>query len=469
MYVIYTSGSTGRPKGVIVEHRALLSFTVAYRRAFDLGPGDRMLQFSALTFDMSQGEIFAGLCAGATLVLVPYGVSTPEDLETLVRDQEITFVSLSPAMLALVAPGPYPALRKIQSGGDVLPAEVVARWWAPDRLMINMYGPTEATVACTGSVLRAGTGRSGAPPIGTPMVDRQMYVVDRHDELVPSGVPGELLIGGDEGLARGYLNLPELTAERFVPDPFRPGLRVYRSGDLVRWTVDGELEFLGRLDSQVKVNGIRIELEEIESVLLRHPAVAMAAVAVRPDVRGEKRLVGYVAPAGRDGPAPDELRRHAAGQLPDSMVPSVWVTLPALPLTTARKVDRTALPDPGPAWSGDPNGPVPPATATEHAVAEILAEVLAVPTVSVTSGFFDLGGTSMDAMRVVSRINKRFGTRMNVRSLYGNASARAIAADVDTVAQAADVDTVARAARAAGGSGAADGARRAARTGAGTR
>lgn len=431
VYALYTSGSTGRPKGVLLEHRALLSFAYAYSQAFDLGPGDRMLQFSALSFDMSHGEIFAGLVSGATLVLVPVEDGTPDGISAMIADREVTFVSLSPAMLALVNAGPYPHLRKIQSGGDVLPAETVNRWNQPHRRMINMYGPTETAVACTGHVCDSSRPYQTAPPIGVALRDRRMYVVDRWDRLVPRGVPGELLIGGDEGVARGYLNSPDLTEARFVADPFHPDSRVYRSGDLVRWTAGWELEFLGRIDAQVKINGIRIEVEEIEAVLLKHPGVAMAAVAAHPDPAGGKRLVGYVAPVDGDELTVRMVRGYLGEHLPEYMVPTAWVFMDRLPLTTARKVDRAALhaPDPGELQADEEF--IAPVTPTEVAIAEAFAEVLGRDRVAAEDNLFDLGGGSLHAMRVVSRLNKSFGIRLNLRVLYGSATVRALGKLVD--------------------------------------
>lgn len=436
-YVLYTSGSTGRPKGVLIEHRALISFVESYRRRFAITPDDRMLQLAALAFDMSQGEIFSALVSGATLVQVPGNVGrSPDALADLMRAEEVTYICFSPAMLSLVEPGPYPHLRKIMAGGEALPAETVNRWNRPGRRLLNVYGPTEAAVGCTDYECPHEP-CTAAPPIGRPHPDRRVYVVDRYDELVPRGVPGELLIGGDEGLARGYLDRPDLTAQRFVPDPFHPGGRVYRSGDLARWNADDQLEFLGRLDNQVKLRGLRIELEEIESVLLAHPQVEMAAVAVRPGLGGDPRLVGYVTAAGATAPTAAALAEHAATRLPEYMVPPQWVVLDRFPLTTARKIDRAALPAPDPEPSADGPGDAA-ATPTERRVAAVVAEVLDVGSVSVTDGFFQAGGSSLQAMRVIGRLNKEFGVALTMRSLYGTGGVRAVAATVDGMLAADD-------------------------------
>ena len=428
-YVLYTSGSTGKPKGVLLEHRALRSFIESYRRIFDLVPEDRMLQLAALPFDMSHGEILAGLSAGATLILVdPEAGASPDALSALMRSQRASYICMSPAMLALVDGGPYQDLRKIMAGGEAVPAEVVNKWNIAGRRLINVYGPTEAAVGCTSYECPHLEWRS-APPIGAPFPDRRMYVVDKWGNLLPRGVPGELLIGGGEGLARGYLNQPERTAAAFTDDPFTTGGRIYRSGDLVRWNRDDQLEFIGRIDSQIKLRGLRIELEEIESALLAHADVAMAAVAPRPDQRGEQQLVGYVTARGGREPDPAELRRHLATWLPDYMIPAAWVVMDRLPLTTARKVDRAALP--APVFPDGTDEFVSPATPTEQQVAAIFAEVLDRAQVSAADSFFDIGGNSLQAMRVIGRITKSFGVKIKLRTMFSGSSVQALAAGID--------------------------------------
>jgi amino acid adenylation domain-containing protein len=429
-YVLYTSGSTGQPKGVQIEHRALVCFLQAYHRTFSFARHDRMLQLPAITFDMSQGEIWAALTVGATLVLVSHdeGLS-PEAVVSLIREQRVTYAGLSPAMLSLLDAGPYPDLRYVMCGADALPGEAVNKWNLPGRRFVNLYGPTEAAVACTEYECEHVTWRSG-PPIGRPEFNRLLYVVDPAGNLVPRGVPGELMIGGDEGLARGYLNQPELTGEKFVPDPFRPTGRVYRSGDMVRWTADWQIEFLGRIDNQVKLHGLRIELGEIEAALLTHERVRMAAVLLRADPRGDKHLVGYYT-ADDAAPTPAELRRHLGDLLPNYMVPTAWVALPTFPLTAARKIDRRALPEPEYATTSAERERVDPSTATEQAIADIVALVLAAEYVGADASFFGIGGSSLQAMRAISRINKTFGIKANIRLLYGDTPVSAIATAVD--------------------------------------
>jgi amino acid adenylation domain-containing protein len=431
-YVLYTSGSTGKPKGALIEHRALMSYLTSFVAMFELRPGDRMLQFASLSFDLSQAEIFSALTTGATLVLAKQDtLLSPEALSDLVRRERVTYIGAPPAMLALLEPEPYPELRNVLVGGEAFPGALVNKWNLPGRRFVNGYGPTEATIGCTMYACEKAVWRS-SPPIGGPLLHRRLYVVDGHGNLLPQGVPGELLIGGDEGLARGYLHRPELTAERFIPDPFRSEGRVYRSGDLVRWTSELELEFVGRVDTQVKLRGLRIELEEIEAVLATHPAVARPAVTLREDARGDKRLVGYIVADG-DQPSVAELRAHLEQSVPGYMVPAAWVFLDALPLSPTGKVQRSALPAPSAARAEDERETIPPSTPTEQRLAEIFADVLAlsVSVVGADGDFFLLGGNSLQAMRVISRAHQSFAVEVGVRSLYGASTVAALARHID--------------------------------------
>ena len=434
-YVLYTSGSTGTPKGVMIAHRAVSFFCEAYRRRFDFGPQDRLLQLPALNFDMSQGEIWTAFLVGGTVVAVsPEDAQSPEALTALLRDQRVTYAGLPPAMQSVMDPGPYPDLKYVMGGAEVLPPELVNKWNLPGRRYLNLYGPTECAIGQTDYEVEHITWTT-PPPIGRPQLNRQVYVVDRSNNLVPKGVHGELLIGGAEGgLARGYLNQPEMTAEKFITDPFDPTSKVYRSGDLVRWSETGQIEFLGRIDNQVKLRGLRIELGEIENALQSHPGVLRAVVVMRPDRQGENRLVGYYTSVGEQ-PGSDELRRHLAESLPEYMVPTAWVALDAFPMNNdGWKINRNALPEP--VDGGDGRDFVAPGTPTETEVAQIFAEVLGLPQVGAEDSFFDIGGNSLQALRAVSRINKSFKIRISVRLLYGNAALSAISKVVDELVEA---------------------------------
>jgi amino acid adenylation domain-containing protein len=431
-YVLYTSGSTGTPKGVMIRHRGVSLFADGYRRTFGFGPQDRLLQLPSLTFDMSQGEFWTGFLVGATVVAAsPDEALSPEALAALMRDQRVTYAGLNPAMLSVIDAEPYPALKYIMGGAEVLPPELVNKWNVPGRTFVNLYGPTETAIACTEYPCEHVVWQT-SPPIGRPHINRQMYVVDRFNNLVPRGVAGELLIGGpdDAGLADGYLNQPELTAEKFPQDPFHPGRRVYRSGDLVRWNKDLQIEFIGRVDHQVKLRGLRIELGEIESALVAHASVARSVVLMRPDRQGDNRLIGYVTAAPGQVPDPVALQAHLAAQLPEYMVPAAWVVIDEFPLSSGWKIDRKALPDPveDDAAGGDY---LAPRTPTEEKVAAIFAEVLGRERVGALDSFFDAGGNSLQAMRAVSRINKGFGIKISIRLLYGSTTVAAVSAAVD--------------------------------------
>ncbi|MET7383592.1 amino acid adenylation domain-containing protein, partial [Streptomyces sp. NPDC005526] len=325
-YVIYTSGSTGRPKGVIVPHGGIASLARAQQDAFGVGPGSRVLQFAALSFDAAAWEIVMGLLSGATLVLAPAERLMPgPDLAALCAEQAVTHVTLPPTALAVLPDDALPAGATVVVAGEACPPELVARW-SEGRRMINAYGPTETTVCATMSAPLSG---EIVPPIGRPIVGTRVYVLDAVLRPVAPGVTGELYVAG-AGLARGYLGRPSLTAERFLADPFGPpGSRMYRTGDLVRWTADGELEYQGRADTQVKLRGFRIELGEVESALNAVAGVGRATAVVREDRPGDRRLVAYY--VGDADPA--AVRAQVATGLPDYMVPAALVVLDEIPLT----------------------------------------------------------------------------------------------------------------------------------------
>ncbi|WP_249044250.1 non-ribosomal peptide synthase/polyketide synthase [Crossiella equi] len=410
-YVIYTSGSTGRPKGVVVTHTGLASFSAAEIDRFDVRPGDRVLEFASPSFDASVLELCLSLPAGAALVVPPPGPLLGEPLAEVLRERRVTHALIPPAALATVPDVPLPDFRTLVVGGDACSADLVARW-APGRRMVNAYGPTESTVVATWSEdLEPG----GVPPIGRPIWNTRVYVLDGALRPVPTGVPGELYVAGD-GLARGYLHRPGLTADRFLPDPYgAAGTRMYRTGDVVRWRADGQLEFVGRADDQVKIRGFRIELGEVESVLLRHPLLAEAVAEVRAE-DNRKRLVAYVVPSGEV--TAGELRSFLAESLPDYMVPSAFVLLDALPLTPNGKLDRRALPAPAPEEQVTGRYTAPE-TAEEKALAEIWAEVLGLARVGTSDNFFELGGDSILSIQVVSRAHKA-GYAFTTKDLFTN-------------------------------------------------
>jgi amino acid adenylation domain-containing protein len=416
-YVIYTSGSTGRPKGVVVPHRALASYTADAAVTYGAGPGERVLQFATLSFDTSAEEIWPALASGATLVLRPEGMldSVPRFLAEL-DHLGITLLNLPTAYWHEVAAGAEglalpTCLRRVVIGGEKALAEPLAAWGRtghPARV-VNTYGPTETTIVAT----RHEPDGDGEVPIGRPIAGARVYVIDRTLQPAPPGAAGELLIGG-AGLSRGYLGRPDLTAAAFVPDPFsgEPGARLYRSGDLVRFRQGGVLDFLGRVDAQVKVRGFRIEPGEIESALGAHPQVRAAAVAV-----DEDRLAAWVVSEG-EPPTVTELRRFLADRLPEHMIPAVFVTLEALPLTPSGKVDRRALPKP----EGDrprlEKEYVPPASEVEDALVAIWAEALGVERVGVLDNFFELGGHSLLATQVVARIRENLQVDLPLIALF---------------------------------------------------
>ncbi|HEX2189602.1 MAG TPA: amino acid adenylation domain-containing protein, partial [Longimicrobiaceae bacterium] len=410
-YVIYTSGSTGRPKGVVVTHANAANLLPRAVRTFGAEPGGAVLQTASMSFDASLLEVFVALLSGAALHVADREVVlAPERLAALLREREIGVWVSTPALLDSLPEADFPALRTISTGGERCPAETAARW-SRGRRLVNMYGPTETTIYTTAHECAPGVAE--APPIGRPVEGARVYVLDAWGEPAPIGVPGELYVGG-AGVARGYLERPALTAERFVPDAFggEPGARLYRTGDRARWRADGELEYLGRLDEQVKVRGFRIELGEIEGALRRSEGVADCVVVAREDVPGEKRLVAYVVGDVEAG----VLREHLRRELPEYMVPAAFVPLERLPLTPNGKLDRKALPAPeGDAYARA--GYEAPLGEVEAALAGIWAEVLGVERVGRWDHFFELGGHSLLAIKLIERM-RRAGLYTDVRALF---------------------------------------------------
>ncbi len=415
-YVIYTSGSTGRPKGVMVEHRSAVNLACAQAKLFGVRAGTRVLQAAAPTFDAAVSEILVTLLHGGNLLLARREQLLGPDLAELLRAGEVQVVTLPPSVLATVPECALPALHTLAVAGEACPAEL-ARRWSVGRRMLNAYGPTEATVCATAGDCDG----HGRVTIGRPIDNVRIYIVDGQMRPVPVGVPGELLIGG-VGVARGYLQRPELTRERFLADPFvkADGARVYRSGDRARYLADGRIEYLGRLDRQVKIRGFRIEPGEIEAALVEQGQVREAVVVDREDTPGHRRLVAYVTP--RDG-APlgtRELRRALQARLPDYMVPSTFVVLDELPLTAHGKIDRNALPAPGAARLELVKSYTAPRTAVERVLANIWQQILNIERVGIHENFFDLGGHSMLAMQLASRVREDFGIDLPIAAVFSS-------------------------------------------------
>ena len=413
-YVIYTSGSTGKPKGVLCEHRGLCNLAESQIKEFAVEPESRILQFASFSFDACVSEVMMTLCQGAALYFGPPGkLLVGDTLGEVVAQYGITHATLPPAVLNGVAEETnFGTLRTLALAGEALPDALASRW-ARGRRLINAYGPTESTVCATAYQYRSG--RAGPPPIGRPIANTMVYILDEHKEPVPIGIPGELYIGG-VGVARGYLNRAELTAAKFVPDPFAPEAqaRMYRTGDLGKWLPDGNIEFLGRNDFQVKIRGFRVELGEIEARLAEYPGVRETVVIAREDTPGDTRLLAYYTVADGHGPAKDllnaeNLRLHVSARLPEYMVPAAYVRLQSLPLTVNGKLDRKALPIPG----GDAYASrqyEPPVGKIELALAEIWTELLKVDRVGRRDNFFSLGGHSLLAVRMIARVRASFGT-----------------------------------------------------------
>ncbi|XXF74928.1 amino acid adenylation domain-containing protein [Myxococcaceae bacterium GXIMD 01537] len=425
-YVIYTSGSTGKPKGVVLEHRGLANVIEMQRHELGADASCVMLQFSSICFDVSVWEIVMALTNGGRLVLAPADtLLAGDELAKVLITHRVTHMVLPPTSYAVLpSDREYPALRLLLAAGEALPPEVVHTWARPGVQFVNAYGPTEVTIICTLGLCKQG--EPGAPPIGRPALNLEGYVLDSHGALAPIGVPGELHLGGI-GVARGYLHREELTREKFIPHPFKPSGRLYRSGDLVRWRKDGNLDYLGRIDHQVKLRGYRIELGEIEAVLATFPGVAKAVATVYSAgaAGGVKVLVAYAVPTG---PVDlHALREYARTKLPEFMVPSEIILLEELPLNSSGKVDKKRLPPPRLEEPAARTVFVAPRTPTEQTLASLWEELLERRPIGAEDNFFDLGGHSLLAAQVMSRVRRAFGVDVPLAAIFEQPTLAALA------------------------------------------
>lgn len=425
-YVIYTSGSTGKPKGTLIQHKGLVNYLSWCTQAYTVEQGEGALVHSSIAFDLTITGLFSPLLVGRKVELLPQNLDV-EALATALRNKSnYSLVKITPAQLELLSHQLSPQevagrTRAFIIGGENLLAESIAFWQtnAPDTILINEYGPTETVVGCCVYQVPQSQQLSGSVPIGRPIANTQLYLLDEHQQLVPIGVPGELHIGG-AGLARGYLNQPELTALKFIPNPFNnePGTRLYKTGDLARYRPDGTLEFLGRIDHQVKIRGFRIELGEIEGVLLGHPEVQESVVIAREEIPGDKRLVAYVVPsvAKAHSALISDLRSFLKQKLPEYMVPSAFVVLKTLPLTPNGKVDRRALPKETKFELEETF--VAPQTEIEQTIATIWQEVLRVEKVGIYDNFFDVGGHSLLMVQVHRKLHEAVNTDISMVEMF---------------------------------------------------
>ncbi|WP_121643203.1 amino acid adenylation domain-containing protein [Bacillus vallismortis] len=426
-YIIYTSGSTGRPKGVVVTLKSLSNFLLSMQEAFSLGEEDRLLAVTTVAFDISALELFLPLISGAQIVIAKKEtIREPQTLAQMIEYFDINIMQATPTLWhALVANEPE-TLRglRVLVGGEALPSGLLQALHELQCPVTNLYGPTETTIWSAAAFLEKGV--KGVPAIGKPIWNTQVYVLDHGLQPVPPGVVGELYIAGT-GLARGYFRRPDLTAERFIADPYGPpGTRMYRTGDQARWRADGSLDYIGRADHQIKIRGFRIELGEIDAVIAKHPDIEQAAVVVREDQPGDKRLVAYMVAAAAIDTA--ELRRYVGASLPDYMVPAAFVEMDELPLTPNGKLNRKALPAPDFSTSVSDRGPRTP---QEEILCDLFAEVLGLARVGIDDSFFELGGHSLLAARLMSRIREVMGAELGIAKLFDEPTVAGLAAHLD--------------------------------------
>ena len=453
-YVIYTSGSTGKPKGVMTPHEAVTNMILWMQATYEMTPADRLLQKTSLSFDASAWEFFWPLVTGATLVIArPYAEKDGDYMVKTLQEQGVTVLQLVPSLLKLLVEQEgfekCSSLKYVFCGGEALPAAVAERFLErlPRARLTNVYGPTETTMHVTTWECGKDT-EERIVPIGRPVGNTQAYILDANMQPVPIGVPGELCIGGVQ-VARGYLNRPELTAERFIADPFsnQVGQKLYRTGDLASFRPDGSIKFLGRIDHQVKIRGYRIELGEIESVLRQHEAISDVIVMAREDAPGDKRLIAYVQPKPDQKPKSSELQNHLLAKLPDYMVPSAFVMLDQMPLLSNGKVNLEALPAPEYSRQVLEEEYVAPRNEVEQALATIFAEVLSLEKIGVNDNFFLLGGHSLSATQVITRLRETMQIDVPLRQIFESPTVSGLAKVVEefkTQSQEEEIEVISR-------------------------
>ena len=439
-YVMYTSGSTGKPKGAMVLHRGLVNYLWWAIQMYRVQAGGSVPVHSSISFDLTVTSLYPALLAGGQIELLPEGVGAQNLLAALRERGDRNLVKITPAhlealSLQLSAEEVAGMTRTFVIGGENLLSDGLRLWResAPATRIINEYGPTETVVGCCIYELAPQDPLSGVVPIGRPIANTQLYILDANLEPVPPGVMGELYIGG-AGVARGYLNRPELTQERFLPDLFsgQSEARIYKTGDLARYREDGIIECLGRLDDQVKVRGYRIELGEIEAILASCPAVQSCVVLAREDTPGDKQLIGYLVSRESKRPTTEELHSFLKDKLPDYMIPVKFVHLDAFPLTLNGKIDRKALPTPAYKDGEADRDVVRPRTPTEEIIAAIWMDMFKIENVSIDDDFFELGGRSLLAIKVVSRIREMLGIDLPVLTLFENPTIAGLAGHLTT-------------------------------------
>lgn len=449
-YVIYTSGSTGQPKGTLIPHRGLVNYLAWCTQAYAVEQGKGTVVHSPLAFDLTITSLFSPLLVGQPVELLPDDFSIESLSAALQKSHDLSLVKITPSQLLLLSQqlSPSQAAGKTKAfviGGENLQAQSLTFWqeFAPETQLVNEYGPTETVVGCCIYQVPPGSKEFNSVPIGRPIANTQIYLLDSALQPVVIGVVGELYIGG-AGLARGYLHRPELTAQKFIPHPFsqEPGARLYKTGDLARFRPDGQLEFLGRVDDQVKIRGFRIELGEIEKVLAQHPALRETVAMVREDVPGDQRLVAYVVPTIDVTPHAGDLQNYLHSRLPEYMVPSMFVILNALPLTINGKVDKRSLPAPAQAQLAINATMVTPRTPTEEILAGIWSQVLGNQQISIHDNFFELGGHSLLATQVMSRLHKAFQIDIPLRYLFESPTIAGLAEHIETATRSGSELTV---------------------------